>query len=81
MLSFASSLLRARDQVLHFDRVCAGFYGEIRSTREAAGRPISTQDAMIAATARAYGMSAIATRNLNDFALCGVALVDPWHGV
>jgi predicted nucleic acid-binding protein len=73
---FAQAL---RDQVLDFDRACAALYGEIRAAREAAGRPISVQDAMIAATARAFGMSAIATRNTGDFENCGVALVDPWR--
>ena len=66
------------DQVLRFDRACAAIYGEIRSAREAAGKPITVEDAMIAATARAYGVRAIATRNIKDFADCGVTLVDPW---
>jgi predicted nucleic acid-binding protein len=66
------------NQVLRFDRLCAGAYGEIRHRREAAGRPISLPDAMIAATARAYGIHAIATRNIKDFADCGVPLIDPW---
>ena len=67
-----------RDQILPFDRLCAALYGEIRHAREAAGRPIAVEDAMIAATARAYGAHAIATRNLKDFADCGVSLIDPW---
>ena len=69
-----------RDQILPFDRLCATLYGEIRRGREAAGRPISVEDAMIAATARAYGAQAIATRNLKDFADCGISLIDPWAG-
>lgn len=67
-----------QDQVLPFDRICAALYGEIRDAREAAGKPISAIDAMIAATARAYGAQAIATRNTRDFSNCGVTLVDPW---
>lgn len=67
-----------RDQILPFDRPCAAIYGEIRAAREASGRRISVEDAMIAATARAYGAEAIATRDLEDFADCGVSLVDPW---
>jgi predicted nucleic acid-binding protein len=66
------------DQVLRFDRACAAIYGEIRSAREASGKPITVEDAMIAATARAYGVRAIATRNTKDFADCGVTLIDPW---
>jgi len=69
---------RFPDQVLRFDRMCASVYGDIRTAREAAGKPITVEDAMIAATAAAYGMTAIATRNVRDFADCGVSLVDPW---
>jgi predicted nucleic acid-binding protein len=67
-----------RDQVLPFDRPCAALYGEIRHAREAAGKPIAVEDAMIAATALAYGVQAIATRNTKDFIDCGVPLFDPW---
>jgi len=66
-----------RDQVLPFDQPCATLYGAIRHAREAAGKPIEVEDAMIAATARAYG-AIIATRNTKDFADCGVPLIDPW---
>jgi predicted nucleic acid-binding protein len=67
-----------RGQVLHFDRSCAAFYGEIRHARESAGEPITVEDAMIAATAQAYGVTEIVTRNIKDFVGCGVALIDPW---
>jgi toxin FitB len=69
-----------RDQILPFDRACATVYGEIRAAREASGRPISVEDALIAATARAYGAEAIATRDLKDFADCRISLIDPWAG-
>jgi predicted nucleic acid-binding protein len=67
-----------QDQILRFDRVCASVYGEIRHGREAVGKQVSVEDAMIAATARAYGAQEIATRDIRDFADCGVAAVDPW---
>ncbi|MEA2773014.1 MAG: toxin FitB [Acetobacteraceae bacterium] len=67
-----------QDQVLPFDRACAALYGEIRHTRQAAGKPITVEDAMIAATARAYGVQAIVTRNTKDFEDCGVKLIDAW---
>ena len=69
-----------RDQVLPFDSACASLYGDIRHERELMGRPIGVQDAMIAATVRAYGASALATRNTRDFEGCGIDLVDPWLG-
>jgi len=68
-----------QDHILPFDAPCAALYGEIRHGREVAGKPIAVEDAMIAATARAYGVQAIATRNIKDFIDCGVKLIDPWH--
>lgn len=67
------------DRILVFDRLCAAAYGEIRTAREAAGRPITALDAMVAATALAYGARALATRNVRAFADCGIPLVDPWQ--
>ena len=64
-------------RILPFDSACAASYGEIRAVREAAGKPIAVEDAMIAATARAYG-AVVATRNVEDFAECGIQVVDPW---
>ncbi len=45
----------------------------------AAGRPVGTADAQIAAIAPASGAS-LATRNGADFIDCGVAVIDPWPG-
>jgi len=42
--------------------------------------PRSPLDALIAATARAYGLTLV-TRNVRHFAECGVNLVDPWSYV
>lgn len=52
-------------------------YAEIATSRRAAGHPISQFDAMIAAIARSRGAS-LATRNIKDFADCGIELIDPW---
>jgi predicted nucleic acid-binding protein len=68
-----------QDQILPFDAPCATLYGDIRYSREAAGKPITVEDAMIAATARAYDVQAVATRNTKDFTDCGVRLIDPWQ--
>ena len=64
-------------RILPFDRACAADYGAIRGAREGAGKPVTVQDAMIAATARAHGAS-LATRNVGDFDGCGITLVNPW---
>lgn len=64
-------------QVLSFDSEAADFYAEIAALRKGIGRPISQFDAMIAAIARSRGAS-VATRNVKDFADCGVDIIDPW---
>lgn len=64
-------------RIVAFDTAAAALYGTIRAAREADGKPISVQDAMIAATARAYGLS-VATRDGNDFTGCGLEITDPW---
>jgi predicted nucleic acid-binding protein len=64
-------------RVLGFDRDAAPPYAQIASARRRLGRPISHFDAQIAAIARATG-AALATRNLADFADCGVSLLNPW---
>lgn len=67
-----------KGQILPFDSICAAHYGDLRASREATGRPITVEDAMIAAIARAHG-AALATRNGRDFADCGIAVIDPWE--
>ncbi len=66
------------DQVVPFDSACAALYGEIRASREAVGKPIEVEDAMIAATARAHG-AALVTRNVSDFVDCDTTVINPWN--
>ncbi len=66
-----------RDRILFFDRGAALAYAAIAADRRAAGRPISQFDCQIAAISRAHG-AAVATRNIDDFAGCGIAVIDPW---
>ena len=67
------------DRILPFELGCAVHYGVIRHARQAAGRPFGVEDAMIAATARAFG-AVLATRNIKDFQHCGITVIDPWVG-
>ncbi len=64
-------------RVLPFDSTATMPYAEIVATRRASGRPISQFDAQIAAIARQHAMG-VATRNVDDFAGCGVAVINPW---
>lgn len=66
-----------RSRIFGFDLKAAEAFAEIIVARTAAGAPIQTMDAQIAAIARAR-TAVVATRNLRDFQGCGVALIDPW---
>jgi toxin FitB len=65
------------DRVIGFDRACAAGYASARTAREAIGQPVTIPDVLIAGTALAYGAT-MATRNVGDFAHCGVAVINPW---
>ena len=65
-------------QVIPFDRDCAEAYAAIAANRKNLGQPISQFDAMIAAATASRGAT-LATRNLRDFADCGIRLINPWE--
>nr|WP_108870575.1 type II toxin-antitoxin system VapC family toxin [Tessaracoccus timonensis] len=69
---------RGSRSVLAFDADAAERYAEVLVSREAAGVPVSTVDAQIAAICLANGATC-ATRNVKDFQHTGVELVDPWN--
>lgn len=69
----------AGDRVLSFDRVAAEHYALVVASRTQQGRPISTEDAQIAAIALAAGLPLL-TRNTKDFAgIPGLRQVNPWQ--
>lgn len=68
---------RFRERVLPYDLAAAERYAEMRERRRNAGRPLSTEDGMIAAVCSSRSAS-LATRNTGDFADIGVELIDPW---
>ena len=65
-------------RVLTFDSAAATAFAEIAAVRRQSGRPISEFDAQIAAIASSHG-AAVATRNVDDFANCGVKVINPWE--
>jgi predicted nucleic acid-binding protein len=79
-LAQAAGAMFAEDfegRVLSFDQEAAAVYAVLCANRRAAGRPISTFDAQIAAICVARGL-AMATRNVPDFEGCGLNLINPW---
>ncbi|MBO9555347.1 type II toxin-antitoxin system VapC family toxin [Cellulomonas sp.] len=71
------TLVDFRGSVLPYDETAARHYSVMQTRRRQAGRPLPTEDGMIAATCAARGAS-LATRNTADFDLLGVPLIDPW---
>lgn len=65
--------LESASQVLPMDTPCFREYARLMQKRSAA----FAEDAMIAATARVYGLT-VATRNERDFRPLGVALINPF---
>lgn len=65
------------DRILGINAVVARLWGELTAARRQAGKPLPVADGLIAATARHHKLS-IMTRNVADFAGCGVALINPW---
>ncbi|MBV1696009.1 MAG: type II toxin-antitoxin system VapC family toxin [Hyphomicrobiales bacterium] len=65
------------ERIFPFDSAAAREFALIVADRRRAGRPIEALDAEIAAIARSRGMS-VASRDIADFADCGVVLIDPW---
>ena len=64
-------------RILAFDEEAARLYGVLMGRRKAIGRPLSILDGQIASIARARGC-AVATRNVRDFAECGVDILNPF---
>lgn len=64
-------------RVLPFDTDAAKAYPGIAAGRRKGGQPISQIDAQIAAIVRSRG-ARLATRNVADFADCGITVVNPW---
>ena len=78
LVSRADALFtQTQERLLTFDAKAADRYGEIVATRQAAGRPISVADAIIASIAWVHRAS-LATQNVRDFDDCGVAVVNPY---
>ncbi len=80
-LERASRALFAQEfdrRVLPFDVDAADAYANLRLTRTRAGRPLATEDGMIAAIALVQG-AAVVTRDTDGFEGCSITLINPWQ--
>jgi len=70
--------LQLSGRVLDYDSDAADAYAQIAAARRAQGKVGSPFDTMIAGTARSRGAD-LTTRNVKDFADCGIVVIDPWQ--
>lgn len=69
---------RFETRVLSVDAEVANLWGLIMARGRAAGRPVGTMDAFIAATAEQHDLTLV-TRNVTDFDALGIQLINPWR--
>lgn len=65
------------DRLLGIDVDCARTWGRISAEATRRGRTVGVVDGLIAATALRHGLTVV-TRNVNDFALTGAPLLNPF---
>jgi predicted nucleic acid-binding protein len=66
-------------RLLVFGDMAAIEYGQLVAHRTRSGRPITVEDAQIAAIALVHGLK-VATRNVRDFEdIAGLVVVNPWQ--
>ena len=68
---------RFEDRVLPIGEAVADAWGTVVARCEAAGRPIDTMDAFIAATAVVHEL-ALVSRNVSAFEASGPEIFNPW---
>jgi hypothetical protein len=64
-------------RILHVDQPIADRWGLLRAQAQMKGRPLSVVDALLAATALQHNLT-IASRNVSDFSVAGLTVVNPW---
>jgi toxin FitB len=68
---------RFEGRILGIDRRVAEAWGVAMARGQRRGAGLGSMDAFLAATAAAHRLTLV-TRNVRDFEVTGVALVDPW---
>ena len=69
---------RFETRIVPVDAETAHGWGRVMARGQAAGDPVGTMDAFIAATAEQHGLTLV-TRNVRDFEALGIGLVNPWR--
>ena len=65
-------------RILPVDQSISDRWGFVRAQAQMKGRPLSVIDALLAATALQHNLT-IVSRNVSDFEVVGLAVVNPWE--
>jgi predicted nucleic acid-binding protein len=65
-------------RILPVDQSIADRWGLLRAQAQMKGRALSVIDALLAATALQHNLT-IVSRNVSDFSIVGLAVVNPWE--
>jgi len=77
-LWFETDLIpRFQNRILPVTRAIADRWGTLNAEARLRGTPLTTADGMIAATALEHSLTLV-TRNVIDFQLPGLAILNPW---
>jgi predicted nucleic acid-binding protein len=71
-------LVRFKDKILPVDTPVMLVWGKLSADLEKQGKRMPAIDSLLAATAL-QGRLHLVTRNEDDFAHCGVAVINPWE--
>ncbi len=69
--------LRFEERILTIDAATADEWGRVMARGQATGRPVGAMDAFMAASARRHSLTLV-TRNVADFNVLGMRLINPW---
>lgn len=71
-------LVRFKDRILPIDTAVMLVWGKLVADLEKQGKRMPAIDSLLAATALQGGLGLV-TRNEDDFAHCGVTVINPWE--
>jgi toxin FitB len=71
---------RFEARILPIDADIADRWGRIMARGQAGGRPVHAMDGFIAATTERHDLTLV-TRNISDFEILDIRLLNPWSGV